>query len=139
MFFGKISTYTCIQALKFRMQALFFMQIQNSKSDFRFFDFLLFLGIKSETNHDSWSMRLWRSITDRPFDQIHILVPIEPHIFVCVDSPLDTKFKLILVLTRPFTKNTNVSMKFWWEILFINAVAIPVMSGKTILYMIIGL
>ena len=32
------------------MQALFFMQIQNLKSDFRFFDFLLFLGIKSETN-----------------------------------------------------------------------------------------
>ena len=50
MFFGKISTYTCIQTLKFRMQALFFMQIQNLKSDLRFFGFLLFLGIKSETN-----------------------------------------------------------------------------------------
>ena len=35
---------------KFRMQALFLMQIQNLKSDFRCFDFLLFLGIKSETN-----------------------------------------------------------------------------------------
>ena len=43
-------TYACLQALKFRMQALFFMQIQNSKPDFRFFNFLLFLGIKSETN-----------------------------------------------------------------------------------------
>ena len=52
IYFGKISTYACLQALKFRMQALFFMQIQNSKSDFRFFDFLLFLGIKSETNHN---------------------------------------------------------------------------------------
>ena len=50
MFFGKIRTYTCIQALKFCMQALFFMQIKNLKSDFRFSDFLLFLGIKSETN-----------------------------------------------------------------------------------------
>ena len=88
--------------------------------------------------YDSWSMKLWRSIKDRPFDQIHILVPIEPHIFVCAEIPPDTKFKLILVLTRPFTKNTNVFMKFWWEILFINAVAIPVMSGKTLLYMIIG-
>ena len=39
-----------MQALKFRMQALFLMQIQNLKSDFRCFDFLLFLGIKSETN-----------------------------------------------------------------------------------------
>jgi len=50
MFFGKISTYTCIQALKFRMQAQFLMLIQNLKSDFRGFDFLLFLGIKSESN-----------------------------------------------------------------------------------------
>ena len=33
------------------MQALFLMQIQNFKSDFRDFDFLLFLGIKSESNH----------------------------------------------------------------------------------------
>ena len=60
MFFGKISTYTCIQVLKFRIQALFFMQNQNLKSDFRFFDFLLFLGIKSETNHyavwEFWDM-----------------------------------------------------------------------------------
>ena len=32
------------------MQALFLMQIQNFKSDFRDFDFLLFLGIKSESN-----------------------------------------------------------------------------------------
>ena len=51
MFYGKIRTYTCIQALKFRMQALFLMQNQNLKSDFQFFDFLLFLGIKSETDH----------------------------------------------------------------------------------------
>ena len=51
MFFGKISTYTCIQALKFRMQALFLMQNQNLKPNFRGLDFLLFLGIKSESNH----------------------------------------------------------------------------------------
>ena len=50
MFFEKISTYTCIQALKWRMQALFLMQIQNLKSDFQDFDFLLFLSIKSESN-----------------------------------------------------------------------------------------
>ena len=50
MFFGKISTYTCIQALKCRMQALSLVQIQNLESDFRGFDFLLFLGINSETN-----------------------------------------------------------------------------------------
>ena len=53
MIFGKISTCTCIQALKFRVQALFLMQIQNLKSDCRGFDFLIFLGIKSVTNHDS--------------------------------------------------------------------------------------
>ena len=40
-------SYIRIQALKFRMQALFLMQIQNLNSDFRGFDFLLFLGIKS--------------------------------------------------------------------------------------------
>ena len=50
MFFGKISTYTCIQALKCRMQALFLMKNQNLRLDFRDFDFLLFLGIKSESN-----------------------------------------------------------------------------------------
>ena len=50
MFFWKISTYTCIQALKFRMQALFLMQIQNLKSDFWGFDFLLQLGLKFESN-----------------------------------------------------------------------------------------
>jgi len=50
MFFAKISTYTCIKALKFRIQVLFLMKIQNFKSDFRCFDVLLFLGIKSETN-----------------------------------------------------------------------------------------
>ena len=51
MFFGKISTYTWIQALKCRLQALFLMQIRNLKSDFRGFDFLFFIGIKSESNH----------------------------------------------------------------------------------------
>ena len=50
MYLGKMSTYTCIKALKFCMKAIFLMQIQNSKSDFRGFDFLLFLGIKSESN-----------------------------------------------------------------------------------------
>ena len=39
------------QALKFCMQALFLRQIQNLKSDFLGFGFLLFLGIKSESNH----------------------------------------------------------------------------------------
>ena len=34
--------HSSIQALKFRMQALFLMQIQNLKSNFRGFDFLLF-------------------------------------------------------------------------------------------------
>ena len=34
MFFGKISIYTGIQALKFRIQALFLMQIQNFNSEF---------------------------------------------------------------------------------------------------------
>ena len=56
IYFGKISTYTCNQALKFCMLALFLMQIQNLKSDFRCFDFLLFLGINSETNHLSSEM-----------------------------------------------------------------------------------
>ena len=32
------------------MQAIFFKQIQNLKPDFRGFDFLLFLRIKSESN-----------------------------------------------------------------------------------------
>ena len=36
--FGKISTYTCIQAFKCRKQALFLMQIQNLKSHFRGFE-----------------------------------------------------------------------------------------------------
>ena len=45
IFFVNIRTYTWIQALKCRMQALFLMQIQNLKSDFRGIDFLLFLGI----------------------------------------------------------------------------------------------
>ena len=58
MFFEKISTYTCIQALKCRMQALFLMQIQNLKSDFQDFDFLLFLGIKSESNHNGDKFRI---------------------------------------------------------------------------------
>jgi len=65
------------------MQALFFMQIQNFKSDFRFFDFLLFLGIKSETNHYEFKWRhfnrLWidleiqfqsRSMSDPTFSDI---------------------------------------------------------------------
>ena len=51
---GGLSTYTCIKALKCRRQPLFLMQIQNLMFDFRGFDFLLFLGIKSESNH--WSM-----------------------------------------------------------------------------------
>ena len=51
MLFGKISTYTCIQALKCRMQAVFLMQIKNFKSDCQDFDFLRFLGINSEFNH----------------------------------------------------------------------------------------
>ena len=38
------------QALNCRMQELFLMQIQNLKSDFRGFDFLLFLEIKFESN-----------------------------------------------------------------------------------------
>ena len=50
MCFGKISTYTCIHASKFCMQALFLMQIQILKSDCRGFEFLLFFGIKSESN-----------------------------------------------------------------------------------------
>ena len=29
-------------------------------------------------------------------------------------------------------------MKFWWEISFVNAVAILVMSGKFLLYLIFG-
>jgi len=41
-FFVRISTYTCIQALKFRMQALFLMQIQNLKSDSEFWLFYSF-------------------------------------------------------------------------------------------------
>ena len=53
IFFVNIRTYTWIQALKCRMQALFLMQIQNLKSDFRGIDFLLFLGIKSESNQYS--------------------------------------------------------------------------------------
>ena len=65
MVFGKISSYKCIQTLKFRMQALFLMQNQNLKSDFRFFDFLLFLGIKSETNQYKCTMEEDRAANQR--------------------------------------------------------------------------
>ena len=43
----------CIQALKCRMQALFLMEIQNFKSDCKDFAFLLFLGIKSDSNQST--------------------------------------------------------------------------------------
>ena len=69
MFIEKISTYTCIQALKCRMQALFLMQIQNFKSDFRDFDFLLFLGIKSESNQKHYILNA--SFIEKLISNIH--------------------------------------------------------------------
>ena len=56
--FGKISTYACIQWPKFRMQALFLMEISINLSDCRRFDLLLFLGLKSEFNHYSPGLQL---------------------------------------------------------------------------------
>ena len=61
--FGKLSTSTCIKTLKYRMQAVFLMQIKNFKSDYQDFDFLRFLGINSEFNHISYMVYdIWNMI-----------------------------------------------------------------------------
>ena len=96
IYFGKISTYACLQALKFRMQALFFMQIQNLKSDFRLFDFLLFLGIKSETNQSRSDSRdqTWTCYIDM------VCCMWNCHVNYFVDLKLRFKFSLYLRFSK---------------------------------------
>ena len=113
MYFGKISTYTCNQALKFHMQALFLMQIQNLKSDFRCFNFLLFLGMNSETN---------QSTIPNPSDKRYVLkwihfLPIKHFLvyLVWACTSIKTMFRQIVLseFMLSVTRRNLVKMKLF--------------------------
>ena len=115
------------------MQALFFMQIQNLTYDFWFFEFLLFLGRKSETNHNivlriernltPWSQKRWKVIK---FETSSFRVSGLDWVWASEFLPEWPEFRPGRVSWKTVS---NMCWGIWWKICFFSKVIASLIDG----------